>query len=98
MADRYVEICDQLLELVHPGFGGRPNPRLIEEITGLAAEAMRLAGDSYIDEKGRRLIHWAKIACSVRRHKPWGLQRVEQNAYSAAYTLRHNAFRAGRDD
>ena len=87
--ERYEEVCDSLLESLQPGFGGQSNPVLLEKVRGLAHEAETIGKIPYIREKARSLVGWVEIACSLRRHKPWGLERVEHFAYKDAYRLRH---------
>lgn len=92
--DEYTRLTERLLEMLRPGFGGAARPTFVADVRRLAEEAMRLAGDSYIREKGRSLVHWVEIACSARRHAKWGLESVERFAYEDAYKLRHYAGRS----
>ncbi|HEX8669591.1 MAG TPA: hypothetical protein VF727_14595 [Allosphingosinicella sp.] len=91
MTDReqYDEVCKELLDLLRTGFGGRSNPALVAKVKASAQEAMRLADNNYVRERARSVVHWVEIACSPRKHAPWGLERVEQFAYEDAYRIRH---------
>jgi hypothetical protein len=87
MADQYDQLVEQLLKLVEPGFGGQARPDLVSRVEALTREIAREGATSYIREKTAGVREWVGIACSPRRHAPWGLQRVEEFAYFDAYRL-----------
>lgn len=87
MEDRYHQICEQLMDRLAPGFGGRSRPDLVAEVARMTREIESLGNDGYIREKAASVREWVGIACSVRRHAPWGLNRVEQFAYDDAFRL-----------
>lgn len=86
--EQYERTCDELLELLRGGFGGQSNPLFVAKVNRLAGEAIRLGNSGYVREKARSMVRWVEIACSPKKHKPWGLERVEQFAYQDAYRIR----------
>ena len=87
--ERYESVCESLLQALRPRFGGQSNPLLVDKVRRLAREAIALGKTGYIKEKAGSMVGWVEIACSPRRHKPWGLERVEHFAYEDAYRLRY---------
>ena len=83
----FKQTTEMLLSLVQPGFGGSPNPLLVEKVKSLARQATMLKSGSYCRGKASSLVNWVEIACSHKRFAPWGLRTVEQFAFEAAYVL-----------
>lgn len=88
MSTPYDELVRELQELLKPGFGGSSRPDFVAKVARLTQEIER-AGDqqNYIREKAAGVRGWVEIACSPRRHKPWGLEKVEHFAFEDAYKL-----------
>lgn len=84
----YDSACDRLLTMLRKGFGGANNPVFVSEVRRLAEDARRIADDGYVSEKARSLVNWVEIACSPRRHAPWGIDRVEHFAYEDAHKMK----------
>lgn len=87
MADRYDELGEELLNLLRPGFGGRPAPEFVARVRALANEMLRIHSDGYVRQKVLSMMEWVNKACSHRKHAPWGLRQVEEMAYSDAYRI-----------
>ena len=87
MADRYDQLVEHLLKFVAPGFGGQARPDFVSRVEALTRDIAHEGGTGYIREKTASVREWVGIACSPRRHARWGLQRVEEFAYSDAYRL-----------
>lgn len=51
MADRYDELGEELLNLLRPGFGGRPAPEFVARVRALANEMLRIHSDGYVRQK-----------------------------------------------
>lgn len=89
MSNVYDDIADELLGLLKPGFGGMSRPDFVARIDRLVGELERLSNSfGYVMEKAGDVREWVGIACSPARHRPWGLEEVEQHAYQGAHRLK----------
>lgn len=86
--ERYDVLVDELLAALRPGFGGSSSPDFVAKISRLTREIEREGDHSYIREKAGSVRNWVEIACSPRKHKPWGLEKVEHFAFEDAYRLK----------
>jgi len=89
VSDPYELLVEELMSLLRGGFGGSSRPDFVAKIGRITREIERAGGyETYIQEKAAGVRGWVEIACSQRKHKDWGLDRVEHFTFEDAYKLK----------